>query len=174
MIINLKLVKVDSKYCNYLRKFDNKVAYNEGNKELRPFIGVLFKINDIEYYAPLSSPKPKHLKMKNTLDFYKIDDGKLGAINFNNMIPVSSNNYEVIYFNNTKLPKNNAMYQELLKDQLSFLNKHYFQVISKSYKLYTLYNENRLPLKIKIRCCNFKLLEEKCSLYNKLLEKITY
>ena len=37
MIINLKFVKVDYKYCNYLRKYDNKVSYNEGIKELRPF-----------------------------------------------------------------------------------------------------------------------------------------
>ena len=98
MILNFKLVKVNAEYCNYLRKFDNKVPYNYGSKELRPFIGILFKVNDNEYFAPLTSPKIKHLKMKNTLDFLKIDDGKLGAVNFNNMIPVRSNNYEVIYF----------------------------------------------------------------------------
>lgn len=28
MIINLKIVRVNSDYCDYLRKFDNKVAYN--------------------------------------------------------------------------------------------------------------------------------------------------
>lgn len=72
MIYNLKIVKVDSKYCDYLRRYDNKVVYNKFDKELRPFIGVLFKIDNIEYFAPLSSPKPKHLKMKNTLDFFKI------------------------------------------------------------------------------------------------------
>ena len=54
---NLKIVKVNTKYCNYLRKYDNKVVYNIGIKELRPFIGVLFKVNKYEYFAPLSSPK---------------------------------------------------------------------------------------------------------------------
>lgn len=39
------------------------------------------------YFAPLSSPKPKHLKLKSKLDFLKIDNGKLGAIN--NMLPVT-------------------------------------------------------------------------------------
>ncbi len=29
MILNLEIVRVDSKYCDYLRKFDNKVAYNK-------------------------------------------------------------------------------------------------------------------------------------------------
>ena len=70
MIINLKIVKVDSDYCDYLRKFDNKVAYNKNEKELRPFIGILFQIDTCKYFAPLSSPKLKHKNMKNTLDFY--------------------------------------------------------------------------------------------------------
>ena len=43
MIINLKIVRVNSDYCDYLRKFDNKVAYNKNEKELRPFIGILFQ-----------------------------------------------------------------------------------------------------------------------------------
>ena len=43
MYKNLKIVKVDSNYCDYLRQFDNKVPYNYNNKELKPFIGILFK-----------------------------------------------------------------------------------------------------------------------------------
>ena len=42
----------------------------------------------LKYYAPFTSPKPKHLKMKNGKDFRKIKQGEYGAINFNNMIPV--------------------------------------------------------------------------------------
>ena len=80
---NLILVKLDKDYCNYLRKFDNKVSYNYAEKENRPFVGILFRVNSLEYFAPLSSPKEKHLKMKNMVDFFKIDDGKLGVINFN-------------------------------------------------------------------------------------------
>ena len=82
----LVLVKLDSNYCDYLRNFDDKVPYNYGNKENRPFIGVLFEVGDCKYFAPLSSPKPKHLKLKTKIDFLKIDDGKLGEINFNNML----------------------------------------------------------------------------------------
>ena len=43
MIINLRIVRVNTDYCDYLRKYDNKVAYNKHEKELRPFIGILFK-----------------------------------------------------------------------------------------------------------------------------------
>ena len=84
----LKLVRIGKEYCDYLREYDGKVPYNFNNKEIRPFVGVLFKVGNFKYFAPLSSPKPKHLKLKNKLDFLKLDDGNLGAINFNNMIPV--------------------------------------------------------------------------------------
>ena len=167
MIINLKVVRVNSDYCDYLRKFDNKVSYNKNEKELRPFIGVLFKIKMCEYFAPLSSPKEKHKKMKNTLDFLKIKNGELGAVNFNNMIPVKKNNYQLINLDEEALTISEIKYQKLLKEQLSWLNKNYFQVKDKSLKLYTLYNNGKLPTNIKDRCCNFKLLEKKCNEYFK-------
>ena len=167
MIRNLRIVKVDSVYCDYLRKFDNKVAYNKNEKELRPFIGILFQIKDCQYFAPLSSPKAKHKKMKNTIDFFKIKDGELGAVNFNNMIPVNKLNYSLINLNKNTLTIEEEKYQKLLKEQLAWLNENYNQVKNKSLKLYQLYNDGKLPESIKARCCNFKLLEEKCSGYKK-------
>lgn len=165
MIINLRIVRVNSNYCDYLRKFDSKVAYNKNEKELRPFIGILFKINDCQYFAPLSSPKQKHKKMKNTLDFFKIKDGNLGAVNFNNMIPVKEENYSLIDLNAQTLNMEEQKYQKLLREQLSWLNSNYNQIKNKSFKLYQLYNSGKLPDRIKSRCCNFKLLEEKCDEY---------
>ncbi len=167
MIFNLKIVKVDSTYCDYLRKFDNKVVYNKNKKELRPFIGILFRIDDLEYFAPLTSPKPKHKKMKNKLDFFKIKNGELGAVNFNNMIPVDSSNYSLIDLNNKNVDIEKLKYQKLLKEQLDWLNSNYNQLKNKSSKLYNLYNLGKLPKSIKTRCCNFKLLEEKCMEYKK-------
>lgn len=167
MILNLKIVRVNSEYCDYLRKFDSKVAYNKLEKELRPFIGVLFKIDKCEYFAPLSSPKPKHLKMKNTIDFFKIKGGELGAVNFNNMIPVKKENYSLVDLEKETLTISEMKYQKLLKEQLDWLNANYNQVKDKSYKLYKLYTKQKLPDNIKSRCCNFVLLEEKCYEYNK-------
>lgn len=167
MIINLKIVRVNSNYCDYLRKFDNKVAYNKNEKELRPFIGILFQIDTCEYFAPLSSPKPKHKNMKNTLDFFKIKNGELGAVNFNNMIPVNENNYSLVDLNKETLTVAELKYQKLLREQLDWLNANYKQVKNKSFKLYQLYSNGKLPENIRARCCNFKLLEERCVEYNK-------
>ena len=164
MILNFKLVKIDYKYCDYLRKYDSRVMYNNGKKELRPFVGVLFIINECEYFAPLTSPKIKHLKMKNTIDFMKIDHGILGAINFNNMIPVWKRNYKIIDIN--KDLNDDKKYQKLLSEQLSWLNSNNIQVRNKSYKLYSAYKNNKLSNNIQNRCCNYLLLEKVGKEYN--------
>ena len=162
------MVKIDYKYCDYLRKFDNKVAYNSGSKEMRPFIGILFVVNEYEYFAPLSSPKVKHIHMKNNIDIVKIDKGRYGVVNFNNMITVTPNNYELFDLNAT--PKNTyeLKWQNLLKSQLLWLNKNIKNVKGKAFRLYEKYKSNKLDERIKSRCCNFILLEEKCKEYNKI------
>jgi len=168
---SLLIVRVEPEYCNYLRKHDNKVTHNMDVKEIRPFVGILFNIMDCEYFAPLSSPKPKHLKMKNMIDFIKIKNGELGAVNFNNMIPVTSDNYVLVDLKQEKnLTYEESKYRYMLNYQLNWLNKNIVQVHNKSLNLYVKYIENRLSNKVKDRCCNFPLLEKKCIEYN--IEKI--
>lgn len=166
MKTNLILVRLDTDYCNYLRKFDNKVPYNYSKKELRPFVGVLFTIDNLMYFAPLSSPKPKHQNLKSKLDFLKIDNGKLGAINFNNMLPVTDKNVIKIDLAKEGLIGSEEKYVKLLKEQLFWLNRNNSKLFGRSKKLYDRYVAGTLNENIAKRCCNFKLLEEKCRKYN--------
>lgn len=88
---------INHNYCDYLRNFDDKVAINSFayHKEKRPFIGIILQSDRFTYFAPLASPKPKHFKMPvNMLDCIKIDNGRYGVINLNNMIPVNSEDIE--------------------------------------------------------------------------------
>ena len=164
---NLILVRLDSDYCDYLRQFDNKIPHNYNEKELRPFVGVLFTIDELKYFAPLSSPKPKHLKLKSKLDFLKIDNGKLGAINFNNMVPVTDKNIIKLDLDKECLTKSEEKYTKLLKEQIYWLNRNDDKLYGRSKKLYEKYSTGKLDKNIISRCCNFKLLEEKCREYNK-------
>ena len=166
MYKNFKIVKIDSKYCDYLRKYDSKVPYNAGTKDLRPFIGVLFMVEKCEYFAPLSSPKEKHKKLKNTLDLIKIKNGEYGVVNFNNMIPVKNNTYEEFDLNKKSNNKKEMFRIELMNNQLRWLTSNKKEIYTKSKLLYNLYKNNKLPKNVKDRCCNFILLEEKCKEYN--------
>lgn len=66
----MKLYNVANKYVNYLKNFDAKVPENKDSK--RPFVGVIFTIDGNNFFAPLSSPKSKHLNMKMELIFIKL------------------------------------------------------------------------------------------------------
>ena len=73
----LKLYYISNDYIDYLRKFDDKVRFNKNHS--RPYVGIVYTYNNNNYFAPLSSPKPKYQKMKKTaIDIWLIDEGKLG------------------------------------------------------------------------------------------------
>ena len=82
----MRFYNIKDDYITFLRQYDMKITENK--QEARPYVGVVLEINGIHYYAPFTSPKPKHQKMKNGKDFRKINQGIYGAINFNNMIPI--------------------------------------------------------------------------------------
>ena len=80
----------NKKFVKYLKSFDNKVENIDYQNNLKPFIGIIINVNNFNYYVPISSPKKKHYKMKEGIDFIKIKhkDKILGVLNLNNMIPV--------------------------------------------------------------------------------------
>ena len=66
----MKLVIVENDYINYLKQFSKDVKENKNAS--RPYVGIILKVKDQYYFAPLASPKPKHKTMKDNLDFIKI------------------------------------------------------------------------------------------------------
>lgn len=61
--------------------------------------------------------------MKNNIDFFKLNGGKFGVINFNNMIPVLDKYITKIIPNNMKQNSDDEKkYISLLENQLSWIN----------------------------------------------------
>ncbi len=134
---------------------------------MRPFIGIVFSINDYNYFAPLTSPKKKHLHMKNQLDFLKINEGKWGAINFNNMIPVPNDCLTRVELNDLPTDdKAEKSYKNLLRNQLYWCNSNKNQILKKATTLYWLLDNGRLSESIINRCCDYKLDEQLCDDYS--------
>ena len=173
---NLNFYQVDMKYIRELAKADDKVmsVSPQNHKETRPFVGVIIICNDKQYCIPLTSPKLKHQTMNNREDFSRIidDNGKiLGALNFNNMIPVSKS---VITPINIR-PCNSDTQSEcgrkkILNIQLDWCNKNKDLISRKANKLYHLVTETPDKFRnLTRRCCDFKKLE---AVLQKRLEKI--
>lgn len=161
---NIKAYYIEDSYINYLSQYDKKVPFNK--QQTRPYIGVVIKRNNLDYFAPLSSPKEKHKLMKSGLDVFKIKGGDLGIINLNNMIPVSRNNIIKI-----DLDKKPVSYKNLINGQIQFINNHKQELFKKVDKLFKLYENNSIQ-SLTNRCCNFPLLEKKCVEYNEINEYI--
>ena len=163
----LKFYNIDLEYIENLQKIDNKIpdTSKQNKKANRKFIGILLTINGINYVAPLSSRKKKHLSMEDGIDFLKIDNGTLGIINFNNMFPV--HNHLMTEIDISK--ENNPKYKILLTKQLTWCNeiKNKKKILKNSKLLYNLIKIDLISEKVKNRCCNFKLLEEKAIEYMK-------
>lgn len=77
--------------------------------------------------------------MKSILDFLKIANGELGAINFNNMLQVTDNNIIKLDLEKDCLTKTEEKYTKLLKEQLYWLNRNQDKLYNKSTKLYDKY-----------------------------------
>lgn len=162
MKTTLELYEIDEIFCEKLSKIDKKVVNCSGEKNRRPFVGILIKVKNKNYFAPLSSPKTKHKNMKTNMDFMKIDRGELGVINFNNMIPVELKFIRKI--DPEQLPQETdeeMKYKNMLCKQLSWINetKNKFRIILKATKLREKFINSSLPENIKNRCVDFVLLE---------------
>ena len=70
---NMRLLfyMADEEYCEYLMGADRRVPSIKGAKSGRPFVGIVFEVKGIPYFAPLTSPKEKHKTMREMPDFMK-------------------------------------------------------------------------------------------------------
>ena len=169
----MKWYAIDKNYIKYLKQYDDFVPNIEYKDRMKCFLGIILQTDNIDYFAPLTSYKPKFINMKNDIDFIKIQDKNtdkiFGAIDLNNMVPVMPENYTEITFDNLdnfrKFENNREKksYWKLLNKELSLLNEK--EILTNAEKLYRL-KEQHPNNNISKRCCDFKKLEEKCLEYN--------
>lgn len=156
----MKFYHIKEDFITYLRQFDTKIAENKN--QTRPYVGIVLEVNSVKYYAPFSSPKPKHKKMKNGKDFRKINNGLYGAINFNNMIPVLDSALIEIDIANIA----DVKYRRLLQNQYNSIKADEKGILKTAENLRKLIFDAETNLSahdkvIKQRCCDLVLLEEK-------------
>lgn len=174
------LIRVKEDYIEHLRNYDNKVQINSNKyeKDNKPFLGVLFNINDIEYFVPISSNRKEKLqKMFDTyvatnnkpIDMFFIEELKngkrnlLSVLNINNMIPIVED--AKIYFD-IRGDKDFS----LLRKEIDFCNKHKDEITKNSLRIHKAVTSHTWA-SLEKRCCDFELLEEKCKEYNKNKER---
>ena len=150
---------INEHYVSYLHSIDNRVQYNKGQR--RPYVGVVLSINGIDYYVPLESPKENHANIKGGGPVMKLDEGRLGVMGFNNMIPVLEScliDFDIQAIKDVK-------YKMLLLNQLEYCNKNRELILQRAQTTYRRALSRKIPLYQKV-CCNFEKLERKSKKYN--------
>ena len=125
----MKLYTIDNEYLDYLSNYDDKVPTEHGQHK-RPYVGVVIQQGDVRYFAPLSSPKPKHLTMPNNmLDCIKLSGGRLGVVNLNNMIPAPEETLNEVILPSLEeievMLDEGKQYMFLLRNQLEEVNTEF-------------------------------------------------
>lgn len=157
----LALYEVNSKYIDFLIPFAPHLFHNKKvhQQNERKYIGVVLEVNGISYFAPLTSFKSKHEKMKNNLEIIKL--GTYAVININNMFPVPKGEYKFVKISEIE----DAKYKDLLLAEYRLIKKLQDRIKKNAKTLYRYKIKNANSTALAKRCNDFLILEERCKAY---------
>ena len=159
--MNLCFYEINSKYIDYLSAIEPHFFHNKrsGQQNERKYIGIILQVNGMNYFAPLSSFKPKHKKMDKGVDFIKIKN--YAVLNINNMFPVPKGLYTYIDIQKVK----NAQYRALLQAEYRIIKKMRNRILKNANLVYHHRLEKGSSTPLGKRCHEFQNLEKACRNY---------
>lgn len=159
-MFKIRFYNISEDYINYLKKVDRQVPnvkYDTVNKFV---CGVVLKVGEFSYYAPISSKTQK--QRTNILITNKA--GKIiSSIKFSFMIPVPIDVLTELNFD--EIRKSDAKYADLLEEEYFFCKYNAHLIEQKALNVYEIgCNKDHF---LNYTCCNFKKLEGAMLLYEK-------
>ena len=170
----LKLYEISEKYINYLKNEEPLVfsAKEDNRNHTRKYLGVVYTINNYNYYIPLSSPKDTDYQIingkrtirksiipimrithKNTDDILELK----GTLKLNNMIPVPKSELSLYDAEH----EHDTFYKSLIQKELLFIRKNQHKIIQNAKVLYKQKKENSPSIGYLKSTVDFSLLEKK-------------
>ncbi len=151
---SIRINEVRNEYIEYLSSYQKHISTQTDENFKRKYIGIVLEVSGIKYFAPLSSFKDKHKKMKESVDFIKIKD--YAVINLNNMIPVPDSQIVNININKEK----NASYRYLLQAESREVNRQKNRIRKNAEIVYSHKKHNGVSTPLAKRTNDFELLEK--------------
>lgn len=142
-----------------MSQYQEHLFFHEGGLFGRKYIGTVLEINGFFDFAPLSSFKSKHKKMKESVDFIKIRD--YAVININNMIPIPKGQLIELDINVEK----DLHYKFLLQAESREINRQKNRIKKNAEIVYNHKKRNKDSTPLAKRTNDFALLEKKCREY---------
>lgn len=155
-----KFYEVNKGYVKFLQKHEGKIpniSYETNDKFL---CGVLFDINGMKYFAPISS----FTKPQKTNVLIKSASGKIiSSVRLSFMFPIPDQLVRVKDFSQEEY-----RYKRLLMEELDFCNKNSHKIMKKALYIYQTVKYGSDAL-LKKNCCDFDRLE---SVYTQYLQQL--
>lgn len=158
---NIQFFEINNEYIDYLVPYAPHLFHNSqsGQANERKYIGIIMQINGMDYFAPLSSFKHKHISMRESLDFIKVQN--YAVINLNNMFPVPQNERKYVDFKTITDPR----YKSLLLAEYRYIKSIQDKIRKNAIALYKHKLANGNETSLSKRCNDFALLETMCANY---------
>lgn len=155
----LRIYRVEDRYIRFLKSRDHRVQDNKNRR--RPYVGVVLFVGSYRYFVPMESPKPNHANIKAGKHILKLDNGRLGLLGFNNMIPVPDE--ALVVFDIDAEP--DELYAELLRRQAAECNRRKADILNRAAGTYydVVNKKNKFLCNIS---CDYKALEKACGQYD--------
>lgn len=165
----LNFYDVDPEYIIFLQREETKargftkvtnIEYPERNERHKFLCGIVLKINDINYYVPVSSNKKK--QKDNLLIIFKKDNFNQvkGSLKFIYMIPIPDECLRLRVID-AEPDRKRALF---LNGQLDYINSVRENIYKLAERVYTQVINKYSPALVD-NSCDFRLLEQKCLKY---------
>lgn len=155
----IKFYDIDENYIKFLKTIDTKIPDIDYDSHNKFVCGVVFSIDDIDYYAPVS-----HFNKEQKTNFPIYNKGKIIAtIRFCFMFPVPSDVLTLKDF--SEVAKIDKEYANLLNTEYFYCKSHTDEIIKKARSVYAIGCNKKHFLNQ--NCCDFKKLEKHYTEYKK-------
>lgn len=129
----MRWINVNEKYLDFLREFEKRIPRTDyGSDRYKPFFGILFEKNNLFYITQISHAQPRHLKMKNQPDFFKVYDPQqlsrlIAVVNLKYMFLIPKNEItpfvkkDIDTYRNFKSEEEKCKYIDLLDSEMRMI-----------------------------------------------------
>jgi len=177
----LKLYEISEEYISYIGTVEKNIfsAKENDRSHTRKYLGIVYSINEYNYYIPLSSPKNSDYRMENGIRkirrsiipivriTFRSSSGELelkGTLKLSNMIPVPAS--ELTLYDMEHEP--DLFYKSLIHKEMLFIRKNKNRIIQNAKILYKQKKENSPAIGYLKSTVDFSLLEQ---MHDKFIEE---
>ena len=157
----LHFYEIDPAYVDYIGTFEPHLYHNSqaGQANSRKFLGIVFQVNGLDFFAPLSSFKTKFERMKQNPGLIKV--GRFAIISLINMFPVPKECCSPVVFAQIA----DVKYRNLLQQEYRIIASKEALIRKNAAELYKQKVLLKLETPLTQRCVDFALLEQACLKY---------